>query len=465
MLTGIRFKAYPTTDQARRLSQWIGCARVIWNAKCEEDRYLRTFARRYLPVGTFPPIDKSYSQYKGEETAWLRDCPSQILRNSATIWANTYQNFLKGRCGRPRQKNRLRGNYIWLTRELFEIEQVDGRWLLHIGTQRNSLGVLSVKWHKKPNQLPNSLWIRVEHGRWTVSFSYEDNIDAGKLMDLEEHLAWLRTTSVDELKEMVTGIDRGVARPIQTQDETICPTEIALVRQQRRERYIRRLQRRLARQAKGSNRRKKTLAQIAQQHRTTKNVREDFLHKASRKIADTAKVVVLEDLRLKGMTRRAKPKQCPTTGRWLRNGASAKTGLNKALLGVGLFRFEVMLKYKMERANKPVFKVPAYNTSRECAACGHTHESNRLSQARFHCQSCGHTDNADRNAACVIAKRAIDLISDSGTELSDRGVLRRLEQAGGAASNADKTRGGKPPRAQRAASKKTRVSGRLQAAA
>ena len=41
----------------------------------------------------------------------------------------------------------------------------------------------------------------------------------------------------------------------------------------------------------------------------------------------------------------------------------------------------------------------------------------------FLCERCGHSDNADRNAALVIKKRAINLILDSGTELSDKGVL------------------------------------------
>lgn len=106
MLTGIRYKAYPSDQQASVLSQWIGCARVIWNAKCNEDEYLRTFSRKYLPAGTFPEISKQYAHFKSEETAWLKKCPSQILRNSATIWHDTYSDFLKGRCGRPRVKRR-----------------------------------------------------------------------------------------------------------------------------------------------------------------------------------------------------------------------------------------------------------------------------------------------------------------------------------------------------------------------
>lgn len=68
MQSGIRYKAYPTAEQAEVLSQWIGCARVIWNAKCDEDRYLRTLARHCLPIKIYPKPDKSYSQFKTELT-------------------------------------------------------------------------------------------------------------------------------------------------------------------------------------------------------------------------------------------------------------------------------------------------------------------------------------------------------------------------------------------------------------
>ena len=41
----------------------------------------------------------------------------------------------------------------------------------------------------------------------------------------------------------------------------------------------------------------------------------------------------------------------------------------------------------------------------------------------FVCGECGHTDNADRNAALVIKKRAIKLILNTETVLSNKGVL------------------------------------------
>lgn len=402
MLTGIRYKATPSDHQAQVLSQWIGCARVIRNAKCDEDRYLRTFARNYLPVGTFPKPDKSYSQYKTALTPWLKECPSQILRNSATIWAQTYQDFFRGRCGRPQPKSRIKGNYIWLTREPFQLTKERGCWVLRIGTKKNDLGELKVKWHRKPlaDRLPNSIWVRVEHGRWSVSFSYDDGkLDDNHLTN-DEHLRWLRQCSAEQLEGLITPLDRGVARPVQTHNATYTVDARALKKQRGREKYLKRCQRKWARQKKGSNQRKKTQARIARLHRQTANVRDDFLHKTSRSVINSAKVIVMEDLKLANMTKCAAPVTGPAPGRWLANGARAKSGLNKALLGVGLNRLETYIAYKAHRQNKPVFKVNPAFTSCECAACGHIHPDNRPNQATFRCLMSGSCSGSRRGRGC-----------------------------------------------------------------
>jgi transposase len=75
-------------------------------------------------------------------------------------------------------------------------------------------------------------------------------------------------------------------------------------------------------------------------------------------------------------------------GKWLKNGAAAKSGLNCAILDKGWHQFERFLKYKAERAGKAIFKVSAYQTSQECAACSHTHPDNCISQSSFHCGIC-----------------------------------------------------------------------------
>ncbi|MGK3130786.1 helix-turn-helix domain-containing protein [Pantoea sp. C8B4] len=67
MLTGIKLRANPTASQREKLSRWMGCARVIWNAKVDEERYYRTFARKYYPVGTYAPVDQTAAHFKDAE--------------------------------------------------------------------------------------------------------------------------------------------------------------------------------------------------------------------------------------------------------------------------------------------------------------------------------------------------------------------------------------------------------------
>lgn len=129
------------------------------------------------------------------------------------------------------------------------------------------------------------------------------------------------------------------------------------------------------------------------------------------------------------MTRRPKAKQ-DEQGRFISNKAKQKSGLNKAILNVGWHKIETYTGYKAYASGKAVFKIPAPKTSQECAKCGHTHPDNRKTQALFVCGHCGHTDNADHNASLVIKKRGIHLILDTGTVLSDDGVLRTQSDSG-----------------------------------
>ncbi len=452
MLTGIRTHFNPDPCMAESLSQWIGCARVIYNAKCDEDGYLRKFASKYLPIGTFPEVNKTASQFKDAElTPWLSDCPSQILRNAATIWANTYSRFFKGLGGRPQRKTRAKGNYIWLTKELFRIRWESSTCLLTLGTIAHPIGTVRVKWNKSriPKQTPNSVWIRKTAHRWYLSFSYDDG-NLVQSMETKDHLDHLKRFSATELESMITPVDRGVAKPLHTHNAVYFMMQSEKEHLASRECKLRRYQRMMARQVKGSKRRKETIKKIARLHEKTANVRDNFWHQTTRALVDNSQVVVIENLHLKNMTRRAKAKQ-DDHGRWIKNGAAAKSGLNKAILNVALGRFEVLLKYKMEKACKPLFKVAPNYTSQECACCGHIHPGNRKTQADFECLSCGHQDNADHNAAIVIRKRAIDLILHSGTELVGAGknVLQLRTNA-----NSCKTRTVKAVRAKSCLSKK-----------
>src|SRR5437773_2740916 len=99
MLTGVKFVAYPTQEQAETLSQWLGCVRLIYNDKVAKDRE----ARR---LGEAPLVDQSYAASKTQARPFLSQVPSQILRNSAVRYFQAYQRFFKGLGGRPTFKKR-----------------------------------------------------------------------------------------------------------------------------------------------------------------------------------------------------------------------------------------------------------------------------------------------------------------------------------------------------------------------
>jgi putative transposase len=162
----------------------------------------------------------------------------------------------------------------------------------------------------------------------------------------------------------------------------------------------------MARQVKGSSNRNKTKAKLARLQNYRARCAQDWVHKTTYALVTSGtKVHVLEALQVRNMTRKAKPKT--ENGKWVRNGAAAKSGLNKAILGSAWGRLAVYLKYKAERRNQLVLVVPAHYSSQECSECKYTHPDNRAEQAKFVCQRCGLTLHADINASRVIRARGM----------------------------------------------------------
>jgi putative transposase len=74
----------------------------------------------------------------------------------------------------------------------------------------------------------------------------------------------------------------------------------------RLDKRLRRKQKQLARQVKGSKRREKTRLQIAKLHNRISDTRKDFLHKLSSKVVSENQAIVLEDLKVSGMVKNRK---------------------------------------------------------------------------------------------------------------------------------------------------------------
>lgn len=413
MQTGNRFRCYPTPAQAQTLLQWIGCQRHIYNAKVAEDRYFRRFAHQSLMhTGEFAPIDQQYSQFKTELTPWLSDVPSQVLRNGAVLWKQAYKRFFQKLGGRPTIHKKNGKQSVWLTGELFAFKPVVDvstgevtRHELHVGTAKHPLGMLAFKAHKD-YKVPASLHISIHGGQWHLSFTGDDGVIAPSE---SETIEYLQQFDESELRAMTAGLDRGVALPLACSDgQTFNFSSVQTKRLTAQEKHKKRWQKRQARRVKGSRNWAKAKHKVARYQRYGVDVRRDVAHKTSHVLAidERYKLFVFEALKVKNMTKRAKPKQ-DASGRWMRNGAAAKSRLNKAILSSTWGQTKLFLQYKAKRKGKLVIEVPAFYSSQECDQCGHVHEDNRISQSEFVCQSCGHTDHADHNAAKVIAMRGV----------------------------------------------------------
>ncbi len=144
------------------------------------------------------------------------------------------------------------------------------------------------------------------------------------------------------------------------------------------ERRLAHLQRSLSRKEKGSRNRMRARLRVARLHERVENRRSDFLHKASRAVADSYGTVYVEDLKIQNMVRNHR--------------------LAKSISDAGWGRFVRMLCYKEEESGGRVVLVNPYGTSQRCSGCGEKVVKS-LSDRVHECPYCGLVLDRDLNAA------------------------------------------------------------------
>lgn len=111
----------------------------------------------------------------------------------------------------------------------------------------------------------------------------------------------------------------------------------------------------------GTKARRKLAKREARVHQRIARARKDHAYKTAHKLMATGKKVFFhEKLNLAGLSKRNKPKQ-DKTGKYLPNGQSAKSGLNKSWQDAAFRQFFNILKYIGEKTGASVVAVnPAY---------------------------------------------------------------------------------------------------------
>ena len=372
MLRAVKVRLYPTVEQCSIIADQIGAARYVYNRSLALRKY--AYTKFGIKVGKFDLIKRLAVLKDREKTSWLKKADSQVLQQSISNMDKAYQHFFKGG-GYPKFKSKHH------SRQSIQYPQ-------------------RVKIEGSKIYLPKVGWVKCKGLREdvigkikTVTVSHEANLyHAALLIDdgIETMPVCTNTNAIGldvGVSLVVADSDGGMTKPLDLVHEL---TRLRVRAQQ------------LSRKKKGSNNRAKAKARLAKQNLRIANMRKDFLHKLSLQYAENQGIVVVEDLKIKNMTKATKG-----TVETPAKNASAKRGLNRSITQQSWGLFFEMLEYKVIARGGKFVKVDPRHTSQTCNVCGHVSKKNRLTQAKFVCAACGHSANADTNAAKNIRDRGI----------------------------------------------------------
>jgi putative transposase len=367
-----RYRLLPTPAQEAVLRDHCGHARYVWNLAVEQHCHWRP-GRKGAPG--YLEQCRQLTAARAEHP-WLaagsQTVQQQALRDFAQAMAAFFDPGNPARRPSWRKAGRHEGFRIVGRGRQWDVRRVSRKagqvWVPKAGWVR-------FRWSRAVPPDAKSYRVTMDRaGRWHIAFTV------------------IPAPIPAPGNGQVVGIDRGVAvsAALSTGDLLHCPALAARERAR-----LRRLQRRLARAERGSNRRGRVKHAIARLRARESDRRTDWAEKVSTGIARRFDVIRVEDLKIGNMTRSAKG----TRGDPGRN-VRQKAGLNRGILGSG---WGVLVRRLEDKASGRVEKVRPAFTSQRCSACGQVDPNSRESQPRFVCTACGFAGHADVNAAINIA--------------------------------------------------------------
>ena len=351
MIRTYRYRLYPTRVQQDTLNEilWVAC----WLYNRALDYRRKRWQESRKPV-RYTEQASMWRDWRNEEP---EDNPLRLLNMSAGQQVlrrldSAYQQFLKGKRGKPRFRQLARFNSV-------NYKPGDGAQVRGKRLYIQNVGLIKVRWHRElpDGQLKNMIMLRKPSG-WYVLLQ----IDISRRQE-------------EKSTKPPAGVDLGLRHALALSDGTTFDSPKHL---QASLRKLRVLQRSISRKKKGGKNWCKSVQKVARLHEYISNQRQDFWHKTTHHLVDTYGAIVLEDLSLKFM---------------LQNGK-----LSRSAHDVGLGMFRMLLDYKAMKAGVEVVMVNPRNTSQACSSCGSIVLKD-LSVRIHNCPDCGLVLDKDVNAA------------------------------------------------------------------
>jgi putative transposase len=361
----------PTEDQRKTLESFGSASRWIWNhflfQNIEKHKNCGEFIFKHEMIISLPKLK--------EECEWLKAIPSQALQQKCMDLDVAIGNCFKRGFGFPKFKSKRHQT------DSFRIPQSSGK-NKHIKITNKSICIPKigkVKWikHRPLDGRVKSITIKQIGKDWYVTVLCEQ-IDDVSLTEIDT--------------DQILGLDFGLGSFITDSNGNKIESPKVFRKNQLK---LKAKQRRLSRCDKGSKRRNKNRIRVAKLYRKVANIRKDFLHKLSRSITKTAKIVGIEDLNIKGMSR--------------------NKHLSKSIFDSGWSYFTMLLNYKMREVGGDLIKIDRfYPSTKTCSSCGNE-QLMPLNVRTYQCGCCGMEMDRDHNAAINIRQEAINQLYRTGT--------------------------------------------------
>ena len=363
-----QFRFCPTDQQQKLLAQLFGCVRVVWNdalAICKQVEKLPSNNDLQKLVIT--------QAKKTIERQWLSDVSNIPLQQSVADLGVAYKNFFDSLKGKRKGKKLGRPKFKKKSNQQSARFRIGGFSIKGDEVYLAKIGNVSPIWSRDLPSAPSSVTVIKDcANRYFLSFVVEVepvNIDA---------------------KNQSIGIDLGIKTfAVMSNGEKAQSPDYSKL-----DRKIRKLQKKLARQPKDSQRRNKTRIKIAKLHNRITDTRKDFLHKLSTKIISENQVIVLEDLHVSGMVKNRK--------------------LARSISLQGWREFRTLCEAKSQKFNRDFRVISRWEaTSQICSECGYKWGKLDLKIRSVKCLNCGTEHDRDENAAKNINKVGIGHCHDS----------------------------------------------------
>jgi putative transposase len=380
-----RYRLYPTPAQEDVLLGHCAHARYVWNLAVEQ----RSWWQPGRPAPGFAEQCRQLSEARAA-FPWLAAgsviVQQQALRDFHAAYAAWFASLRqwRKRCANtpPDQWPAAPSLPSWRKRDVNEgfrivatgpqdARRLNRRWGEVLVPK---LGWVRFRWSRPVPDAKSYRVTRDRAGRWHVAFAAVPPAIPGPGSG------------------EVVGVDRGVAVSAALSTGELLSVPGLRPAEQRR---LKLLERRKARQRRGSNRRGRTRLAIARLKGRETARRRDWTEKVSTDLARRFDLIRVEDLDVRAMTRSARG-TVDQPGRNVRQ----KAGLNRGILASG---WGMLLDRLEDKAPGRIERIPAAYTSQRCSACGHLVAESRQSQTAFRCVACTWTGNADYNAARNIA--------------------------------------------------------------